>query len=369
MECIETKWLTNKDYLRQFNKTAAKKRIPLSGSFDLTHRCNLRCIHCYLGNHSSRMLKKEMSTEQIVSVIDQIVEAGCLYLLITGGEPLLREDFPEIYSYAKNKGLIVTVFSNGTLITDTIIELFHDLPPHTIEISLYGATASTYEEITRVSGSYEQCLSGIERLLDHNIHVRLKTILMTVNKHEFFDIERKAREFGVRFRFDAEIFPCINGNKSPLGLRVPPEDAIRLEFSLEDRLTSWESYLEKTKGQVLSDKLYNCGAGLTNFHIDPYGTLKPCLMVNTFTHDLTKGTFSDGWLDVLATIKDKKAGNLLSCNQCEKRSLCGFCPAFSKLENGSEHVRSEYLCAIGNQRFQFIHNDTLTRTLKETVHG
>jgi MoaA/NifB/PqqE/SkfB family radical SAM enzyme len=343
MDCTEKKWLSNSEYLKEFNKKSVQLRIPLSGSLDLTHRCNLKCVHCYLGDRSNRMLKNELSTNQIVSVIDQVTESGCLYFLITGGEPLLREDFPEIYSHAKNKGLLVTVFTNGTLIKDSILQLFHDLPPHIVEISLYGATASTYEHITGVSGSYEKCIYGVKRLLDHNIHVRLKTILMTANKHEFFNIEHIAKEFGVRFRFDAEIFPCINGNKSPLSLRVPPEDVIRLEFSLKDRLKSWKEYFERTQGYSLSDSLYNCGA--------------------------TNGHFLTGWRDVLSTITDKKAGNLLNCNQCEKRHLCGFCPAFFELENGLEHVRSEYLCALGNHRFQFIHNDDIINTIKGTVHG
>jgi hypothetical protein len=92
-------------------------------------------------------------------------------------------------------------------------------------------------------------------------------------------------------------------------------------------------------------------------------------MINNITYDLTNGNFLTGWRDVLSTITDKKAGNLLNCNQCEKRHLCGFCPAFFELENGLEHVRSEYLCALGNHRFQFIHNDDIINTIKGTVHG
>lgn len=369
MQCTEKTWLSNEEYLRKFNRTAERLRIPLSGSLDLTHRCNLRCIHCYLGDRSDLKPYKEMNTEQILSILDQITEAGCLYLLITGGEPLLREDFREIYSHAKTNGLLVTVFTNGTLITDKIIRLFNDLPPHIVEISLYGATASTYEKITKVTGSYERCLHGVRQLLKHNINVRLKTILMTVNKHEFFNIENIAQDFGVRFRFDAAVFPCLDGNMSPLSLRVPPEDAIRLEFSLKDRFESWKKYLVMTKGQILADDLYNCGAGITSFHIDPYGTLKPCLMVNNITYNLKNGSFFIGWHDVLSTIRDKKIGSLSGCNNCEKRPLCGFCPAFFELENGLEYLRSEYLCAMGNQRFQLIYNNNTTNTIKETVHG
>jgi MoaA/NifB/PqqE/SkfB family radical SAM enzyme len=99
-----------------------------------------------------------MSTKTIQSLIDDITDAGCLYFLITGGEPLLREDFPTIYQHAKENGLIITIFTNGTLINDKIIALFNEFPPHEVEVSIYGATASVYEKITQVAGSFHKCL-------------------------------------------------------------------------------------------------------------------------------------------------------------------------------------------------------------------
>ncbi|MBW1897011.1 MAG: radical SAM protein, partial [Deltaproteobacteria bacterium] len=157
MECAQTGWLDNKEYLQRLRRKVTQERIPLSGSIDVTHRCNLRCVHCYLGEKQSHWEKrgKELSTAQWISIIDEITEAGCLHLLISGGEPLTRRDFAEIYSHARTNGLLVTVFTNGTLITDRVLELFRDLPPRIVEISLYGATAATYERVTRVKGSYE----------------------------------------------------------------------------------------------------------------------------------------------------------------------------------------------------------------------
>ena len=358
LECANSQWLSNKEYLQKFNLKAVKSRIPLSGSIDLTYRCNLRCVHCYLGPQTliQKKYKNEMNTSQLLSVIDEITEAGCLYLLLTGGDPLLRKDFYEIYSHAKKNGLLVTVFTNGTLITDKVLSLFDDLPPYIVEISLYGATASTYEKITRVTGSYGRCLQGIRKLLDHNINVRLKTILMTLNRHEFYEIEALAKNFGVKFRFDAAIFPCLNGDKTPLSLRVPPEDAIEKEFSDPYRVKQWGKYFKRTNRQSISDRLYNCGAGITGFHIDPYGNLKPCLMVRNISYKLIDNTFSNGWQNFIPKISEKKAGNIYSCNQCINQHLCGFCPAFFELENGAEDIRSEYLCEMGNHRYQQMNN-------------
>jgi radical SAM protein with 4Fe4S-binding SPASM domain len=356
MECAQTEWLSDKEYLQQFNRMVAEQRVPLSGSIDLTHRCNLRCVHCYIGNQASVRGngKQELDTAQWISIIDQITEAGCLNLLITGGEPLLRKDFKEIYCHAKRSGLLVTVFANGTMVTEEIIELFQDLPPQAIDISLYGATAPTYEKITGVEGSYGQCLKGIQSLLDHRINLKLKTILMTLNRHEFYDIEEMAKEYGAKFRFDAAIFPCMNGDKSPLGLRVSPEEAIEKEFSDNDRSRQWKDFFERMQGFTLPDTLYNCGSGLTSFHIDPYGHLQPCLMVTGLQYDLLDGSFMEGWRDVIPRIRERKAGAAYGCNKCERMTLCGFCPGFFELENGVEDIYSKYLCELGQYRFKAI---------------
>jgi radical SAM protein with 4Fe4S-binding SPASM domain len=356
MECAQTDWLSDKEYLQQFNRKVAEQRVPLSGSIDLTHRCNLRCVHCYLGDRESVRGngKQELDTAQWISIIDQITDAGCLNLLITGGEPLLRKDFNEIYCHAKTKGLLVTVFTNGTMITEGILELFQDLPPRAVEISLYGATAVTYEKITGVEGSFEQCLRGIQSLLDHRINLKLKTILMTLNRHEFYDIETMAKEYGVKFRFDAAIFPCTDGDKSPLGLRVSPEEAIEREFSDGDRSRQWRDFFERMQGFSLPDRLYNCGTGLTSFHVDPYGRLQPCLMVTNLRYNLLEGSFMEGWRDVIPRVRERKAGAAYVCNKCDKMTLCGFCPGFFELENGAEDIFSEYLCALGKCRFEAI---------------
>jgi radical SAM protein with 4Fe4S-binding SPASM domain len=351
---LDCTWLSNDDYLREFNIKAEERRIPISGSVDLTHRCNLRCVHCYIDRQlgPGEHVPAEMDTERLLSVIDEITEAGCLYLLLTGGEPLLREDFFEVYRHAKKKGLLLTIFTNGTMVTDEVIGLFAAEPPHEVEISLYGATAETYEKITGVAGSYERCLRGITRLLDNGIHVRLKTILMSLNTAEFHDIEKMAKEFGVKFRFDAAIFPRMSGDRAPLGLRVPPEDAVEREFSDEERLRQWKRYFESSRHKAPGDRLYNCGAGVTGFHIDPYGYLQPCIMAQHIKYDLAQGDFAAGWSKEMAAIRERRAGGLYRCNSCEKVHLCGACPPFFELENGAEDICSEYLCSIGGQRLE-----------------
>ncbi len=354
MDCNQIRWLNDDQYFVWLDRRVESLHIPLSGSIDLTHRCNLKCVHCYIGDQGAawKDISKELSTKQWIRIIDEFTEAGCLYLLISGGEPLIRKDFPKIYSHAKIGGLLVTVFTNGTGITEGIIDLFKDLPPHCVEISLYGAVPATHEKVTGIKGSFKQCIHGIEKLLEHKIKLSLKTILMTHNRHDFYAMKDMAKAYGVEFHFDAAIFPCFNGDKKPVELRVTPEEAIEKEFSDEETFNQWKNYLDKIKDVPPSDYLYQCGAGLTTFHIDPFGNLQPCQMVTDLKYNLLKGSFLNGWHRVIPYIRGKKAGMNYPCNRCDKMVLCGLCPAFFKLETGSEKIYSDYLCAMGHQRYK-----------------
>jgi radical SAM protein with 4Fe4S-binding SPASM domain len=355
LDCSQTIRISDREYLQRFNEKVSRQRIPLSGSLDLTWQCNLNCIHCYLGKKSDRIdhIFREASTEKWIRIIDEITAAGCLHLLITGGEPLLRKDFLKIYQYAIQKGLLVTVFSNGTCVTKDIIDIFKDLPPQAVEISLYGATSDTFERITRVKDSYKLCMEGINLLLDHGIRVALKTILMSVNFHEFSAIESIARDLGVKFRLDAALFPCLNGDQSPLDFRVRAEDAVALEMSNVERYRKWGEYYLKTQNLQHPISLYKCGAGVASFYIDPSLKLHPCLITSKPEFDLLIGSFQEGWKTVIPEIHDKNY-SIDTCSSCEKIALCGYCPAFFQLEKGNEEICSEYLCEIGKHRLEAV---------------
>lgn len=354
MECEQTSWLSTKEYLRDFSKKVGQRRVPLSGNIALTHRCNLKCVHCYIGSQADirERFHEELNTTQWKKIIDDVTDAGCLFFLITGGEPLLRKDFEEIYCFAKTNGLLVTVFTNGTLIDGKILDLFCDLPPRAVEITLYGASRQTYERITGIKGSYEKCIKAIRNLKERRINVKLKTMLMSLNRHEFYDIEKMAKEYGTKFRFDAALFPTLDGDKSPIGLRVSAEDAVEMELSDDSRLKEWKDFYERIGSLSQSDSLYRCGAGRTHFHVDPYGNLQPCLMVTDLKYNLVEDNFLKGWNEVMPRLRERKSKPGYPCNNCEKRTLCGFCPGFSNLENGTEEAYSQYLCEMGQLRYE-----------------
>ena len=349
--CERSTGMGSLDYWQGVSSKVTRQRIPFVGSMALTHRCNLRCVHCYARGDSRESPETELSTGQWIRIVSEVKEAGCLYLLLTGGEPLLRPDFPEIYSHAKKNGFLVTVFTNGTLVSEAAIELFRELPPRLVEISLYGATAGTHDRVTGIPGSFAAARKAIETLIGFGITVGLKTVLLTLNEDELLDMEALARSYGVNFRLDAAVFPSLAGDKAPLELRVPAEKAVALEMANPAREREWREFLEKFHEAPGSESLYICGAGVSMFHIDPCGCLSPCLMVRKTKYPLWRGSFREGWDRGFSDFRGEALTSNAPCRGCRQKLACGYCPGFFEQENGDERIPSEYLCSIGRHRF------------------
>jgi len=158
--------LSYSDFSGALHQQSAGRRIPASGTVELTRRCPLSCVHCYnnLPMDDSEARSRELTFDEHRRILDEITEAGCLWLLYSGGETLARADFLEIYTYAKQKGLIITLFTNGTLLTADIADHLAEWRPFSIEITLYGRTPQTHDGVTGVPGSYEQCMRAVRLL-------------------------------------------------------------------------------------------------------------------------------------------------------------------------------------------------------------
>jgi radical SAM protein with 4Fe4S-binding SPASM domain len=352
--CGQQVGLSDGDFWKQFSQKVFQRQIPLLGSLALTNRCNLSCVHCYAREASPPARGDELTTEQWRRIIADAKDAGCLHLLLTGGEPLLRDDFPEIYTFAKKSGMMLTVFTNGTLLDQRILELFRELPPHLVEISLYGATSAVHDRITGGPGSFARARHGIESLLALGLKVGLKSVLMTLNAEEMPGIRRLAQSYGTKFRADAAIFPTLAGDRSPLELRVPPELAIAQEFSDPSRAGEWRELLGRFPSGHGSGSLYICGAGINTFYVDPKGFLSPCLMVSKVRYPLSTGNFREGWQEGFAAFRSEAVPPASPCRDCQQKLVCGYCPGFFDMENGEDLVPSDYICSIGKLRYEQI---------------
>jgi radical SAM protein with 4Fe4S-binding SPASM domain len=357
MDCHHIPNISYTQFDERLNKQVIEKRIPINGSIELTFRCNLRCVHCYcnLPANDSDAIEKELKTEELFHILDQFAEAGCLWLLITGGEPLLRKDFLEIYTYAKKKGFIITLFTNGTLMTPAIVAHLAQWPPHKVEITFYGATKETYERITGIPGSFERCKRGISLLLERDIPLELKTMVMTLNHDDVYQIKEYAEELGVKFRFDPVLNPRLDGSKGPCHFRLSPEEVFELDLADEKRIQEWREFCKTFVGLNKSESLFNCGAGVSSFHMDPYGQMSPCEMARFQEYNLRRGSFEEGWFEWMPEFLKLRPKGDYACARCDLISLCGQCPGWGWLEHGDPEVPVEYLCRIAHLRAQAFH--------------
>ena len=190
--------------------------------------------------------ERELSLERLKELVDEIVAEGTLFVLFTGGEVLVRPDFPELYLYARSQGLLVTIFTNGTMITDRLADLFAEARPDKIEISLYGMTKETYDRVTRVPGSFEKCLAGIQRLVDRGVPVTLKTMALSWNHHEIEAMEAYAKSLGLVFRFDSSLNPRVDcGSNRNSELQLDPERALELDLGSPERMEGFREFCER----------------------------------------------------------------------------------------------------------------------------
>jgi radical SAM protein with 4Fe4S-binding SPASM domain len=356
MECPQVDSFEKADFFDRLNEQTARRRVPLSGSLELTLRCNLRCTHCYLGEYRDGIPgQQELSTAEIRDILDQITDAGCLWLLLTGGEPLVRPDLLEIYAYAKRKGMIVTLFTNGTLLTPRIADALAELPPFLTEITLYGATQATYERVTGIPGSYQRCLRGIELLLERKIPLKLKTMVMRANQHEFLAMRDFASSLGVEFRYDPMLNAGMDNSRGPLAQRLTPQEVVQFDLDDPKRLQDWKEFAGRYAGyQPDARYLYLCGAGRGTFHIDPYGRLSPCIMSRLQSYDLHLGSFKTGWNVFLGDVRRRPLTRERRCSRCKLVPICAQCPGWATLESGDQQEPVDYICEIAHLRAEAI---------------
>ncbi|MDA2930916.1 radical SAM protein [Acidobacteria bacterium AH-259-O06] len=345
------------DFSLNISQNLGADRAPLNGTIELTLRCPLTCAHCYnnlpMGDREARLA--ELSYEEHCRILDEISEAGCFWLLYTGGEIFARKDFLDIYTYAKQKGLLITLFTNGTIITPKIADYLTDWRPFSIEITLYGHTRETYEKLTGIPGSYDRCMRGIRLLMERNLPLKLKTVAVSINKHEVWDMKRFVEEeLGLEFKFDGMINPRIDCSQSPLATRLKPEEVVALDLEDPKRTAEWTKHTQASIDRMHlwahSDEVYSCGGGINSFSIDPYGKVSICVLSHFDSYDLRKGSFREGWESFLSQVRHKKRSRLTKCVACGLKEMCGMCPANGELENGDAEAPVDFLCHVAHLR-------------------
>ena len=336
------------EFSRSIHEHYSGKRAPLNVSIEVTRRCPLECQHCYnnLAMADQEARSQELSKEEHFRLLDELVDLGCFWLLYTGGEIFARKDFLEIYTYAKRKGFLITLFTNGTLITDRIASYLKEWPPFAIEITLYGRTKETYEALTEIPGSYERCLRGVALLRDRGLPLKLKTVATTINKHEVASMKDFVeRELLLDFKFDSLINPRIDCSQSPLAVRLSPEDVVALDLywpnvAVEHRQMA-EREIRPSDSPVQRDTVYSCGGGVNSFAIDPYGQMSICVLSHQDTYDVRSGSVSEGWEQFLLRVRTRERRRITKCTHLPNTRFVQYVPQVTlrKMRTGVQCLR------------------------------
>jgi radical SAM protein with 4Fe4S-binding SPASM domain len=327
---------------------AAAGRIPIEGTLELTPRCNLDCPFCYLPRSRPAA---DLPFDRIDAILGELSRAGCLWLGLTGGEPLLRDDFLRIHERALELGFLVTIMTNGTLLTARLADRLAAAPPLAVEITLLGGTAATHDALTGVPGSFARCLSGVDALLERKVRVRLKATIVERNVGELAEMRRIARNRGEQLRFDPLVHSRLDGAPLPTGTALEARRAAELLLADPAVRQKWlELEPRRRRAARESPGPFSCSAGLSAFHVTSQGLLTPCVMLLEPSWDLGRGSFADGWNGPIRRAVSAAWRSESPCRGCELAGWCESCPGWGTVEAGDPEARVQRLCELAAAR-------------------
>lgn len=346
---------------RYLTQKAVAARRPLHGAFELTARCNFNCKMCYVHDLTEqKQLKcKELTVEQWLEIARQAKEKGMLFLLLTGGEAMLRDDFIQLYEKLCEMGLRITINSNGSLLSSEIIECFRRNPPARVNISLYGASEDTYRSLCG-NPAYGKVTEAVKQLRSMGISVR---ITMTVTAYNYQDME-SVYDFSCENEclcaVTSYLFPPIRLEQAVCGKnngRLPAKQA-GVYMVQRERMQMPEQMFEKRARYVLSTdqkqrKVYadqqqqsgvNCTAGRAFFWITWEGLMRPCGMFDRVQADVLQDGFDVCWEKICRQVDAIRLP--VECSVCPDRELCKVCASMCLSETGAFDRKPEYVCEM-----------------------
>lgn len=332
--------------------------------FELTFACGLHCKHCYTDCYNrKKFINKELKTPEVKDIIDKLYKMGVLWICFTGGDPLTRNDFLDIYSYTKKKGFIVSIFTNGYSMTEETAGYLAGDPPFVIELTLNAVTLKTYEAISGVAGSYKKVMHGLELILQNKLPLKVKTMATRQNYHELRRIKEFLAERKIKFRADYFLFARLNQEDTPCKLRLSPAQVkffSRLFYPL-----SGKARYRKPKdlsGTVLAagkteGKLFRCAAGGSDgINLDPYGRMFVCCALRKPAIDFLNSSPSEERkfiLDKFSKFTRAQFKTRSECRSCKLADFCRICPGKKYLEIRDWEKPIEYFCQIAKEAQEY----------------
>jgi len=349
-------------YIRGVWKRNKGKRIPVRSMIELTYVCNHKCRHCY---NPAIEKQRELGTEEIFSVIDQMTEMGTRQISFTGGEIFTRPDIMDIIYHSRKRGLIVSLLTNGTLITEGIADKLISWGVIKFEISMLGGSRETCDKMTGVKGSFDRIVGALKMLRAKGVVPIMKTCVVDINIDEIEQMARLAKALNVTFRYSPGIIPKLDLSPDPLKCRIDAESYVDMKRRVREIIGRIDDRQGKSnRGKIRMakrkerlgfwerDKLFNCMAGNTCIFIDPYGRMKTCMILPEPSFDLRSMTVREGWENIKRFVDSLVKPEDWACLSCDVRDWCSWCPGRSYVSTGSIFGCSNYHKEIAGIRSQ-----------------
>jgi radical SAM protein with 4Fe4S-binding SPASM domain len=325
--------------MEEMNERALKAGVPLSVQLDVTYRCNERCVHCYLDHDDHG----EMTTAEIMDVLDQLAEAGVFFLCLSGGEVLMRMDFFPILEYARSLLFCVKVKTNAFMIREKEADRLCELGVQSVQVSIYSHRPEVHDAITKLPGSLKRSIAGIRFLQSRGLKVIIANVLMRSNLKDYAGVKALAQELGAEYTIDPTITPKMDGDRSILPLGIGNDD-LRQVFRNSDLIGNVEEFCAPPPA-VNDDVLDGlpCSAGHTACYISPYGDVYPCVQFPLPTGNVRKQKFLEIWRHSpqMNEVRSIHARDLPVCSTCTHVGSCTRCPGLAYMEGNMRGPSSQ----------------------------
>ncbi len=336
---------------------AARMKTPINGSLELLPLCNMNCDMCYV-----RLTPKELakhgrirSAEEWLKVGKEMQQAGVLFLLLTGGEPLLHPEFKEIYLGLKQMGFILTINTNGTLIDEEWAQFFGKNKPRRINVSVYGSDDRAYAELCHYPGGFERVINGIRMLKECGVDVKIAGSLTEKNRDDMIKLQEIGESLSAPVNIDSYMMTATRERDREFNQesRLSPEKAAETSIVLlQNRLgeEEFKNYVQYTLDQIdngketpeVGSRHMTCMAGSCSFTINWQGEVRPCVMLSEPSLSVFEHGFINCWNQIVEGCQNIYLSE--KCASCSLRSICRICAAAALLETGKYDGTPEYLC-------------------------
>ncbi|OFW29523.1 MAG: hypothetical protein A3H97_01190 [Acidobacteria bacterium RIFCSPLOWO2_02_FULL_65_29] len=341
----------------QFSARVCSRTIadaqPTRVQFELTYRCNIHCVHCYTDPFNTLdAVGRELDLHEISRIFDELADAGVLWMTMTGGEALVHPQFRRIYQEAKRRGFIISLYSNGTTVSESLADFLAADPPFTIDVSCHAATSGTFDRITQVSGSFNLFQQGVGRLMARALPLTIKTKAMTTNRHELSRIKTLVEDLGLDFHVFTTIHPRLNGDLTSTHYRLTPREIIDLEVGeTADGCEGVCGSRDRAGANTLTeppsdDRLFRCGCGTNTCTINPYGVLRACTHTTWPSIDLNTTPFAQAFARLVNQVRNARYTGASPCAACTAHVFCHKNPAMAVHEAGAMEAPVTHYCEV-----------------------